>query len=182
MEKDYYLILGVNPNASQEEIREAYRFKVFALHPDRFSQADAKVRRRAEEELKAINEAYAVLGDPLRRAEYDRRRVGSREPFASPHMGDARANPASPQTAPRFGPRAVPPELLQSFLYRGLRVVLCGLPVLLLAYLLSLVFPPDWVRALSILLFLGLLDNPPRWVDTLAAILIYPLYTRGRRF
>jgi DnaJ-domain-containing protein 1 len=31
VEKDYYLILGVNPNASQEEIREAYRFKVFAL-------------------------------------------------------------------------------------------------------------------------------------------------------
>lgn len=163
MEKDYYLILGVNPSASQEEIREAYRFKVFALHPDRFSQADAKVRRRAEEELKAINEAYAVLGDPLRRAEYDRRRAGSREQFSSPHMGDVRANPASPQTAPRSGPRAVPPELLQRFLSWGLLV-------LLLVYLLS---PVDLVPDALV---------GPGWADDLLAILVYLLYTRGRPF
>ena len=163
MEKDYYLILGVNPNASQEEIREAFRFKAFALHPDRFSQADAKVRRRAEEELKAINEAYAVLGDPLRRAEYDRRRAGSRERFSSPHMNDVRSNPASPQTVPRSGPRAVPPELLPRFLSWGLLV-------LLLVYLLS---PVDLVPDALV---------GPGWVDDLLAILAYLLYTRGRPF
>lgn len=64
--KDYYKILGVNRNASAEEIRKAYRKLALKYHPDR-NPGD----KAAEERFKDINEAYQVLGDPQKRAHYD---------------------------------------------------------------------------------------------------------------
>ena len=68
--EDYYRILGVNPDASQEEIKKAYRDKVFIFHSDRFVGAPESARRQAEEELKKINQAYSVLKDPEKRQWY----------------------------------------------------------------------------------------------------------------
>ncbi len=64
--KDYYNILGVSPDASQEEIKRAYRRLVLKFHPDRNPG-----NREAEEKFKEINEAYEVLSDPEKRARYD---------------------------------------------------------------------------------------------------------------
>ncbi len=64
--KDYYEILGVSRNASQEEIKKAYRKLAFKYHPDRNPND-----REAEEKLKEINEAFAVLSDPEKRRRYD---------------------------------------------------------------------------------------------------------------
>ena len=69
MSEDLYQILGVDPSASQEEIRKRYLFLVQAYHPDRFPEGET--RSNAEAELKKINGAYAVLGDPEKRKEYD---------------------------------------------------------------------------------------------------------------
>lgn len=66
--KDYYKILGVSKNASQEEIKRAYRKLARKYHPD---VAKDKDRKEAEERFKEISEAYAVLGDPEKRARYD---------------------------------------------------------------------------------------------------------------
>ncbi|MGQ4910735.1 MAG: molecular chaperone DnaJ [Candidatus Thorarchaeota archaeon] len=66
-EDDYYDILGVNRNATQEEIRRAYRRLARKYHPDRNPGDDA-----SEEKLKRINQAYDVLGDPEKRSNYDR--------------------------------------------------------------------------------------------------------------
>ena len=66
--KDYYAILGVPKDATQEEIKRAYRELAKKYHPDK-NRGDPK----AEERFKEINEAYAVLSDPKKRAEYDRR-------------------------------------------------------------------------------------------------------------
>jgi len=63
--KDYYAILGVPRNATPEEIEEAYRRLAKEYHPDKNPSPEA------EERFKLINEAYQVLSDPAKRAEYD---------------------------------------------------------------------------------------------------------------
>ena len=68
-EKDFYQILGVSPTASQPEIKNAYRLKAKDLHPDK-NQGNAAL----EEKFKAVSEAYDILSDSKKRAEYDEAR------------------------------------------------------------------------------------------------------------
>ncbi|MDO8686731.1 MAG: J domain-containing protein, partial [Candidatus Berkelbacteria bacterium] len=68
--EDYYQILGVNPEASDEEIKRAYRDKCFIFHPDRLMGAPESAQRQAEEELKKINRAFGALNYPHKRKEY----------------------------------------------------------------------------------------------------------------
>jgi len=69
---NYYQILGINRNASSDEIRKAYLFKANILHPDRLNELGENIRRKAEEELKKVNIAHDTLKDPSKRSEYDR--------------------------------------------------------------------------------------------------------------
>ena len=64
-DKDYYKILGVSREASQEEIKRAYRKLARKYHPDVSKEPDAEAR------FKEINEAHEVLKDPEKRAAYD---------------------------------------------------------------------------------------------------------------
>lgn len=68
----FYDILGVSPDASQDEIRAAYRKLARRYHPDGQRDADPETHAAAEENIKAINAAYHTLSDPLRRRDYHR--------------------------------------------------------------------------------------------------------------
>lgn len=67
MKEDFYNLLWINKNATDEEIKKAYRKKAMELHPDRHGWDKTK-----EAEFKKINEAYSVLSDPQKKAHYDR--------------------------------------------------------------------------------------------------------------
>jgi curved DNA-binding protein CbpA len=59
----FYDLLGVEPDASQREVKAAFRRRSLSVHPDHGGSAEAFVR---------LQEAYEVLSDPIRRAAYDR--------------------------------------------------------------------------------------------------------------
>ncbi len=64
--RDYYQILNLPRNASNEAIKKSYKKLAFLYHPDQ-----NRVDEQAEEKFKEISEAYAVLGDPERRRMYN---------------------------------------------------------------------------------------------------------------
>ncbi len=82
-EKDFYKVLGVTPTASQAEIKSAYRLKAKDLHPDK-NQGNVAL----EEKFKAVSEAYDILSDSKKRAEYDEARsMFERGGFRAPTGG-----------------------------------------------------------------------------------------------
>lgn len=85
--KDYYSILGVAPTASKDEIKKAYRRLARKYHPDVSKEKDAEAR------FKDLGEAYEVLGDASKRAEYDQIRSlgagGGRRTGGRAGTGDA---------------------------------------------------------------------------------------------
>ncbi|HEY9067548.1 MAG TPA: DnaJ domain-containing protein, partial [Burkholderiaceae bacterium] len=66
--RDYYDVLGVAKNASEDDIKKAYRKLAMKHHPDR-NQGDGA--KKAEEKFKEAKEAYEMLTDPQKRAAYD---------------------------------------------------------------------------------------------------------------
>ncbi|TWG92709.1 curved DNA-binding protein [Luteimonas sp. J16] len=72
--KDYYSVLGVEPNAGEAEIKSAYRRLARKYHPDVSKEPGA------EERFKAVNEAYEALRDPARRRAYDQLRARGYRP------------------------------------------------------------------------------------------------------
>ncbi|MCI7439002.1 MAG: DnaJ domain-containing protein [Coriobacteriaceae bacterium] len=109
-DKDYYAILGVERDASTEDIRKAFQQKARKLHPDVNKAPDA------EERFKEVSEAYAVLSDSEKRSRYDAMRsgspfVGSTGSSGSPYAGGYGGGdpfgwgfPFGPYGQPRRGP------------------------------------------------------------------------------
>jgi molecular chaperone DnaJ len=87
-EKDFYKVLGVDKKAAADEIKKRYRALARDLHPDKTKGDVVK-----EEEFKAVSEAYEILSDPKKRAEYDEARSlfakgGFRAPQGGGDFGD----------------------------------------------------------------------------------------------
>lgn len=69
--RDYYEVLGLTKNASQDEIKKAYRKLSTKHHPDKHAKADDAKKKVEEEKFKEAKEAYEVLSDAQKREAYD---------------------------------------------------------------------------------------------------------------
>ena len=94
MSEDPYAVLGVKPDATQDEIRKAYRQLAKKLHPD-LNPGD----KQAEEKFKQVSGAYDLVGDPEKRARFDKGEIdaaGNERPreryYRDFHGADAQAN------------------------------------------------------------------------------------------
>ena len=103
--KDYYQVLGVAPDATADAVKKAYRQLARKYHPDVSKEADAAAR------MSEVNEAYAVLSDPERRAAYDAVGQGRRqgEAFTPPPDWDGDLTKLDLETVP-YGVKAGSPE------------------------------------------------------------------------
>lgn len=113
----HYERLGVRPDATAAEIREAYRALARQHHPDR-GPVDTGA-------MAAINEAYRVLGDPARRAVYDAALRGTGSAAAVSTGGDRIRVPTSAPPQPLPEPR-IPWKLMIGMFLLGATVVLVG--------------------------------------------------------
>ena len=114
VQRDYFTILEIGAEANEQEIRAAYRRLARRYHPDLHPE-----RTDAEQRLKELNEAYAVLSDPVQRARYlGTRRVRIR----------VQAAPSAPPPGPRraASPPSTPPPPPPAYVVHGSHVDLSG--------------------------------------------------------
>ncbi|MEM9517313.1 MAG: J domain-containing protein [Actinomycetota bacterium] len=100
--RNHYAVLGVRPDASDQEVRDAFRRLARQHHPDRSAAERAGADRMAE-----INEAYRVLSEPSRRAVYD---------------ASLRRSPAEPPTVPEPADDAYTPSTSRPADYQPARI------------------------------------------------------------
>ena len=102
-------MLGASPNADAEELRRAFVAMARRFHPDRHIGAQPSVRREAEQRMRQITEAWAVLGDRERRRRYDLG-LGDRLPRSGSagSAGSAGSGAATPAAGRSSGPGSGP--------------------------------------------------------------------------
>jgi len=142
VEKDYYSILGAGETASQDEIERLYKRLARQHHPDRGGDA---------EEMKAINEAYRVLGNAASRRDYDRN-AAKRRPKDSWQQGSG--DPLIAVVPPLSPPSVLLPDTVYGRLVGALFLLLAGLVVLFLVriYYIRFMWPFLLVAALVVIL------------------------------
>lgn len=92
---DPYAVLGLSPQASQEEIRRAYRALVRQNHPDTRPPGDAANGAASNARLQQVIAAYTTLGDPARRAELEQSTVQSTDSWPTRGARAARRPPSA---------------------------------------------------------------------------------------
>lgn len=106
MNKNYYDILGVSKDASEADIKKAYKKLALKYHPDRQNGKSEAEKKEAEDKFKEINEANDVLSDPKKRQEYDNPGFGS---FGGSWSGFGDADPWEEMFRMHRGPQSSNP-------------------------------------------------------------------------
>jgi len=109
-QKDYYDILGLANDASQKQVRDAYRRLALLHHPDR-----NKDSAEAADRMKEINESYAVLSEPQKRREYD----ALRQAYGSSAYGQFRQTHSDQDIFKGSDVQQIFEELSRAFGFRG---------------------------------------------------------------
>jgi DnaJ-domain-containing protein 1 len=91
--RTHYETLGVDPTASDDEIRSAYRRLARTLHPDRHQQSDPAEAAAAAGRMRDVNAAWTVLSDRAARRSYDRGLAAGRDPAAAARTVSTRPGP-----------------------------------------------------------------------------------------
>jgi hypothetical protein len=108
--RNYYDILGIDPDAAHADIRSAYYIRARVIHPDRFDAvAQRKEWEKANEMLAELNEAYAVLRDSKKRSEYGAE-MGYTRRAATSAPNETRSSAQGTQTASQSSSPKSPPE------------------------------------------------------------------------
>ena len=141
VEKDYYSILGALETASQDEIERLYKRLAMRHHPDRGGDAD---------EMKAINEAYRVLGNATTRRAYDETAATRRAYDSRHHRSDDTLSAVAPPLSP---PSTLLPDTVRGQLVGALFFLLAGLVFLFLVkiYYIRFMWPILLVAAFLVI-------------------------------
>lgn len=100
--KDYYEILGVRCSAAEAEIALAYKGRRTQYHPDKYQGSDAQTLQWATVRMQEVNEAYAVLSDPQRRARFDALCADSSDDFAADEAAANKGHAPAPASLQKF--------------------------------------------------------------------------------
>ncbi|KAE8649776.1 chaperone protein dnaJ 72 [Cucumis sativus] len=99
---DHYKVLGLTKSATKEEIKDAFRKLAKEFHPDKHSQSPKVVRDSATLKFKQVSEAYEILGDDCKRADYNiRSRCASGPSFNQQYYSSY--NSYAHSSGPRYG-------------------------------------------------------------------------------
>ena len=85
MPKDYYLVLGISSDATLDEIKDAYRRLAKTFHPDHYGDDLSP--------FLAVQEAYNILSDPIKRQTHDLERLSQKKKIGAPGLGNVSGLP-----------------------------------------------------------------------------------------
>ncbi|XP_022154540.1 chaperone protein dnaJ 72 [Momordica charantia] len=100
--RDHYKVLGLNRRATKEEIKEAFRKLAKEFHPDKHSQSPKAIRDSATLRFKQVSEAYEILGDDCKRADYNIRSRCASGPSVNHHYYSSSYNSYANASGPRY--------------------------------------------------------------------------------
>jgi curved DNA-binding protein CbpA len=107
--KNYYELLEISPGSSADEVKRSFRAQIARYHPDKVQHLGREFQSMAAERAAELTEAYRILSDPGRRAEYDRTLAAVGSLTASPRADEPTT--AQHQAAPEAPPASPPPPV-----------------------------------------------------------------------